>query len=99
MPVKPSEREDEYFARLECERRKHALATQSAEAVEERQQQEWAAAFRCPKCGAVLVAVPYKGIEVDTCSHCQGLWLDCGELAKVLEGDQGFLGTLKRIFA
>jgi Zn-finger nucleic acid-binding protein len=42
--------------------------------------------------------VPYKGIEIDKCSQCQGMWLDCGELEQVLEGEQGFLSAVKRIF-
>jgi Zn-finger nucleic acid-binding protein len=45
-----------------------------------------------------LVAVPYKGIEIDKCSRCQGIWLDCGELEHVVEGEEGFLASMKRIF-
>jgi len=53
---------------------------------------------RCPKCGAPLVAVPYRGIELDKCSRCQGVWLDFGELEQVAAEDTGFLGRVKRIF-
>jgi len=35
MPVKPSEQEDEYFARLEFERCKKALTEQQSRAAEE----------------------------------------------------------------
>jgi Zn-finger nucleic acid-binding protein len=42
--------------------------------------------------------VTYKGVEIDKCSRCLGLWLDCGELERVIENDEGFLGSLKRIF-
>lgn len=99
MPGRPSEQEEEYFARQEFERRKQALAAHAQSASEETQKQEAAVAqHRCPKCGAELVMVPYKGIEIDKCSQCQGIWLDCGELEQVLEGDQGFLSAVKRIF-
>jgi hypothetical protein len=100
MPVKPSEQEEEYFARLEFERRKQALAKQQPPAGTEAYQQQVAVnQFRCPKCGAALVQMHYKGIEIDKCSHCQGIWLDCGELERMLTDEQGFLKALKRIFA
>jgi hypothetical protein len=99
MPVKPSESEDEYFARLEFERRKAALVeTQGRAAEEERLRVLAVAKGRCPKCGAALVAVPYRGIEIDKCSRCQGIWLDTGELEQITLGDTGFFGSVKRIF-
>jgi Zn-finger nucleic acid-binding protein len=36
--------------------------------------------MRCPRCGADLKTEDYKGIEVDRCAGCQGLWLDYSEL-------------------
>jgi ribosomal protein L37AE/L43A len=99
VPSKPSEQEEEYFARQEFERRKQALAARAQSASGEDKKQEAAVAqYRCPKCGAELVMVSYKGIEIDKCSQCQGVWLDCGELEQVLEGDQSFLSAVKRIF-
>jgi Zn-finger nucleic acid-binding protein len=99
MPVKPSEQEEEYFARQEYERRKKALAEQENRAAEEeRQQVLQVARNRCPKCAAPLVAVPFRGVELDKCSRCQGIWLDFGELDQVLGKEEGFLGGLKRIF-
>jgi uncharacterized protein len=99
MPVKPSEQEEEYFARLEFERRKQALAErQSSADAEAAQQQVAVTQFRCPKCGASLIETHYKGMEIDKCSHCQGIWLDSGELERMLPEEQGLLGVLKRIF-
>jgi hypothetical protein len=99
MPVKPSEQEEEYFARLEFERRKQALAEQQPPAdMEAAQQQVAVNQFRCPKCGAALIAMHYKGIEIDKCSRCQGIWLDSGEWERLLPEEQGLLGALKRIF-
>ena len=96
MPVKPTEREEEYFAKLEFERRRQALAEQASAAAEEERLRILAVARgRCPKCGAALVTVPYRGVELDKCSRCQGVWLDVGELDQVI-GD--FLGSVKRIF-
>ena len=99
MPVKPSEQEEEYFARQEFERRKKALAEQEIRAAEEERLRALAVAKdRCPKCGAPLVAVHFRGVELDKCSRCQGVWLDCGELDQILAEEKPFLGSLKRIF-
>lgn len=99
MSVKPTEQEEEYFARLEFERRRKALADQESRAAEEEHLRILAVAKdRCPKCGAPLVAVHYRGVELDKCSHCRGVWLDCGELDQVTSQGQGFLAGLKRIF-
>jgi len=46
--------------------------------------------MQCPVCGAQLQPMPRSGIEIDICPGCKGVWLDRGELEKlvVLEGDQ-----------
>ena len=99
MPAKPSEQEEEYFARREFERRKKALAEKEREAAEEERLRVLAVAReRCPKCGAPLLAVKFQGVELDKCSRCQGVWLDCGELEQLAGGETGFLVSLKRIF-
>lgn len=39
----------------------------------------------CPACQELLVAVDRDGVEIDYCPHCRGVWLDRGELDKILE--------------
>jgi len=98
MPVQPSESEAAYCARLAVERRTHALAAQESRAAEEERQRLLAVAQNhCPKCGAPLVTRHHRGVEIEPCSHCQGVWLDRGELEQVLTGEpaQGFFGSLK----
>ena len=34
----------------------------------------------CPRCKVPLTITSYKGIEVDRCPQCEGLWLDHPEL-------------------
>ena len=34
----------------------------------------------CPRCNTPLRSTKYKGIEVDRCPQCEGLWLDHPEL-------------------
>ena len=100
MPVKLTEQEEEYFARLEFERRRKVLDERETQAAEEERLRILAIARgRCPKCGAELVPVPYRGIELDKCSRCQGVWLDFGELDQVVAEDKGFLGGVRRIFS
>jgi len=40
----------------------------------------------CPKCGTSLVSIDYDrtGVEVDFCARCRGVWLDSGELEKII---------------
>jgi uncharacterized protein len=41
--------------------------------------------MNCPKCDKVLVMAERQGIEIDYCPRCRGVWLDSGELGKILE--------------
>lgn len=38
----------------------------------------------CPSCNAVLIALEYRGVELDHCLQCKGTWLDPGELEQIL---------------
>ncbi|WP_246611022.1 zf-TFIIB domain-containing protein [Aquisediminimonas profunda] len=39
----------------------------------------------CPTCRVALVMSDRQGIEIDYCPKCRGVWLDRGELDKILE--------------
>lgn len=39
----------------------------------------------CPKCDVPLFILHFKDIEIDFCNHCQGLWLDAGELEALMQ--------------
>ena len=42
--------------------------------------------MKCPTCpDAVLVMADRSGIEIDYCPTCRGVWLDRGELDKIIE--------------
>lgn len=41
--------------------------------------------MRCPVCDMDLVLTERQGIEVDYCPKCRGIWLDRGELDKLIE--------------
>lgn len=39
----------------------------------------------CPKCNAGLLLANTQGVEIDHCPNCKGVWLDRGELDKIIE--------------
>ena len=42
--------------------------------------------MKCPTCpDSVLVMTDRSGIEIDYCPACRGVWLDRGELDKIIE--------------
>ena len=45
----------------------------------------------CPKCGGNLRPVLFRGITIDRCLSCEGVWLDAGELEKVAGKQKTFL--------
>lgn len=99
MPIKPSGKEEEYFAREEYERRKkiEAEKQKAMEAAEKKRLKELHY-MHCPKCGMKLVEIDYKGIAVDKCSGCDGVWLDAGELESVSALEAGKLEKWFNVF-
>lgn len=43
------------------------------------------AAMQCPVCRVPLAMSDRQGIEIDYCPQCRGVWLDRGELDKIIE--------------
>jgi Zn-finger nucleic acid-binding protein len=41
--------------------------------------------MNCPSCNVTLVMSERQGIEIDYCPNCRGIWLDRGELDKIIE--------------
>lgn len=41
--------------------------------------------MQCPVCDVTLVISSREGIEIDHCPQCRGVWLDRGELDKIIE--------------
>lgn len=44
--------------------------------------------MQCPVCHVDLVMSDRQGIEIDYCPKCRGVWLDRGELDKIIERSQ-----------
>ena len=50
--------------------------------------------MNCPKCATELTERLHEEVSIDVCKSCRGVWLDAGELAKIVErsrpdGDDG----------
>ncbi len=41
--------------------------------------------MKCPTCNETLLMSEKNGIEIDYCPSCRGIWLDRGELDKIIE--------------
>lgn len=41
--------------------------------------------MKCPSCNETLLMSDKNGVEIDYCPSCRGIWLDRGELDKILE--------------
>lgn len=100
MPQKPTEKEEEYITRMEYERLKKIEEEKHKKlADDEKKKLKELHFMRCPKCGMDLIAVDYKGIEVDKCSDCEGIWLDAGELEAVSKLEKSGLDKLFSVFS
>jgi Zn finger protein HypA/HybF involved in hydrogenase expression len=100
MPIKPSEREEEYFARQMFEKKQKVEQDKQKQLAEaERQKAKELHFMKCPKCGMNLVEIDYKSIKVDRCSSCEGVWLDTGELAQIVKLEKGALDRLFSVFS
>ena len=41
--------------------------------------------MKCPACETTLVLAERQGVEIDYCPDCRGVWLDRGELDKIID--------------
>ncbi len=99
MVRKPSELEEEYIARMEYEKKKKLEEEKHKKlAKEEKKKLKELHYMRCPKCGMELIEIDYKGIKVDKCSECEGIWLDAGELEIVSKLEKSGLDKLFSVF-
>ena len=97
--MKPSEREAEYIARMEYERLKKIEEEKHKKLkAEEKNKLRELHHMRCPKCGMEMIEIDYKGIKIDKCSECEGIWLDAGELEAVSKLEKSGLEKLFSVF-
>lgn len=87
-PDKAKKAEDEFIAKEEAEKTKRLKELMKEQlSTQQREETKARCYMKCPKCGADLNEVTFRGIKIDRCLNCDGVWLDEGELAK-LAGDE-----------
>ena len=97
--MKPSEREAEYIARMEYERLKKIEEEKHKKLkAEEKNKLKELHYMRCPKCGMEMIEIDYKGIKIDKCSECEGIWLDAENLEAVSKLEKSGLEKLFSVF-
>ncbi len=94
---KPSSAEEEFIAKQEALSRHKAAVEKArklaADEMEAAKKLHW---MKCPKCGMDLDSMVFRGVTIDKCHHCNGTWLDAGEL-EMLAGHGG--DVLSRVAA
>ena len=97
--MKPSEKEEAYFARMDFEDKKKLEAEKHKKlAEEEKKKRKELHYMMCPKCGMELIEIDYKEIKIDKCSECDGIWLDAGEMELAAKMDKTGLDKLFSVF-
>jgi uncharacterized protein len=104
MIDKPSDKEQEYFIKKDLERLKamrdeHFQKQQEAE----RNRLKELHFMHCTKCGQKMTTIQLTGVDVELCPGCGGMYLDQGELAKLIEGNKhgalaGAITSARRIW-
>jgi hypothetical protein len=77
---KTTRNQDEYFVKQDAELlRKQRAAAEAAELEAERKSHF----MKCPKDGYDLVSSTFHEVQIESCPHCGGMWVDAGEIEAV----------------
>lgn len=99
MNQKPHEAEEEYFAKLEAEKlRKIAEKKRSEFKTKEIEDLKQTHHMRCAACGFELDTIVFKGISIDKCFHCGGVFLNKVAFETLCGQDNNILNQLLSIF-
>jgi Zn-finger nucleic acid-binding protein len=79
-PDKSNRSEEEYFARENAELLRKQREKAQVAAVEAERKTHY---MKCPKDGYDLTSSEFHEVQIETCPHCGGMWLDAGELQSV----------------
>lgn len=98
-PTKPSQNEQDYFGKVEFEK-KRALSKKANSKIkeEERKRLKELHHMRCSKCGMELGSVVFKGFLIDKCYECGAIVLDQKELEKLVGEEEHILSSIFSLF-
>jgi hypothetical protein len=99
-PGKASQSEDEYFVREDAEKKRKLALKAAKDAVhaekEKLKKLHW---MRCPHCGMELHEVDFRGVHVDVCFHCNGVFLDQTDLNAIVKREShGVMSSILNLF-
>jgi len=99
-PTKPSRPEEEFFVKEDAEKkRKMALEVAKQLAADERKRLRDLHFMHCPKCGLKMEEVYLRGMDVEVCFACGGIFLDKGEIDIIAAPQQkGIMGAILNWF-
>ena len=81
----PTRSEDEYFVKQDAE----LIKAERARLDQERANLERKSHYmKCPKCGLELKEITFKGVSIDKCFHCGGMWFDDQEFETLVGHEQ-----------
>ena len=52
------------------------------------------ATLACPKCAGTWQTVRRNGVVIERCAQCQGVFLDRGELERLIDAESEYLASL-----
>jgi len=99
-PTKPSSSEDEFFAKEDAEKKRRLSQQVSKQlAADERKRLRDLHYMHCPKCGLKMQEVRLRGMDVEVCFACGGIFLDKGEIDVIAAPQQkGIMGAILNWF-
>lgn len=81
--------EDEYFARIDAEKRARLAAVQAdQDATRHAQEMRDLHYMHCGKCGTRMFTTSFEEVEVEVCPGCGAVLLDPGELEQLAGEDR-----------
>jgi uncharacterized protein len=96
---KPSHEEEEYFAKVEMDK-KRALAEKLKSQMAEYELAKLKSLHHshCSNCGFEMHPIVFKGVTVQQCPNCGGIFLDSGALEVLAGKEGGFISAVLSIF-
>ncbi|MCP5468290.1 MAG: zf-TFIIB domain-containing protein [Deltaproteobacteria bacterium] len=97
--VKPSHEEEEYFAKVEIQKKRDLAEKvkkeKSQQELEELKKLHWR---HCANCGFEMHPIVFKGVTIDQCPNCGGVFLDPGELKQLAGEEESLFGRFVDVF-
>lgn len=91
--------EEEYFAQENLAKiKKMATEKHDRLAEEEKEKLKKLHWMRCAKCGSELHEILFRGLTIDKCFNCGGVFLDNGELEKLAGKESGVIPSILSLF-